>query len=105
MSTTLLIPLAGVSETFPITLAGVAYQFTVQFRAEPLNTWVLDIADAQNNPIIQGIALVTGADLLEQFGYLGLGFSLFVQTAQDAGAVPTFENLGSDANLYAVTNP
>lgn len=104
MSTPYLVPLSGIPETFAITLGGVSYTFTVQYRNDPGGNggWVLDIGDASNDPIISGIPLVTGADLLEQYGYLSFSGALYVQTAQDPDATPTFTNLGTDCNLYWV---
>ena len=99
-----LIPLAGIPETFRIALAGIFYRLTVQWRDDPGGEggWFLDIADDQLNPILSGRAMVTGADLLEQYEYLGIGGSLFVQTIQQPDATPTFDNLGTDANLFFV---
>jgi hypothetical protein len=48
--------------------------------------------------------LVTGADLLEQFGYLDLGGAFIVQTDHDIDAVPTFANLGTAGRLYFVAS-
>lgn len=48
--------------------------------------------------------MVTGADLLAQYGYLGFGGSLYVQTVQNPDATPTFTNLGTDCNLYWVAD-
>jgi hypothetical protein len=105
MSTPYLIPLAGVPETFGITLGGTTYTFTLAWRNAPCNPgWFLDIGDANNNPIIRGLPMVTGADLLAQYGYLGFGGSLYVQTVQNPDATPTFTNLGTDCNLYWVAD-
>ncbi|MCL7680226.1 hypothetical protein M8369_40485, partial [Klebsiella pneumoniae] len=40
--------------------------------------WCLDIMDSSGADLIKGIPLITGADLLAQYRYLGLGFSLYV---------------------------
>ena len=98
------IPLSPNPQTFGITLANVAYQVTVIWRDAAFGGWVVDIADDQGNPIIQGIPLITGADLLEQYAYLGLGGSLIVQTDHDVDAVPTYANLGQTSHLYFVTD-
>ncbi len=103
MSTTYLVPLSGSPEAFGITLAGVAYQFTVQWR-DAADSWFLDIADNQSNPIASGIPLVTGADLLEQYAHLGIGGSLYVQSSPTPTDTPTFTNLGSASNLYFVAD-
>ncbi len=102
------IPLVATPRTFNVTLNQIAYQLTVRWRnpgAFSGNTtlpaaWFLDIADANGNPILQGRPLVTGADLLAQYEYLGMGGALFVQTDYDLNAPPTFENLGQTAHLY-----
>lgn len=63
---------------------------------------MLDISDFSNNPILTGIPIVTGSDLLEQFGYLKFGGKLIAQTDTDTLAVPNFNNLGSSGNLFFV---
>ena len=65
--------------------------------------WILDIADGNNTPIVSGIPLVTGADLLAQYAYLGIGGSLYVSNPNDPGASPTFGSLGDTSSLYFVT--
>lgn len=69
----------------------------------PANCWMIDLFDADGNQILQGLALITGADLLEQFAYLGLGGQIVAQTDHDTDAVPTFENLGSSGHMYYLT--
>jgi hypothetical protein len=101
MSSVFEIPLTGVSQRFGITLANVRYILTVRWNSK-VSSWFLDIADSGNIPVLSGIPLVTGVDLLEQFEYLGLGGQLFVQTDGDAQAIPTYENLGTSSHLYFV---
>jgi hypothetical protein len=106
MTTSSTIPLLGVNESFTITL-GLPYTFTIIWRDDPcgMGGWFLDIGDGANNPLVQGIAMVAGHDLLEQFGYLGFSGQLWMQTAQDPTADPTFDNLGTDCQMYWVTEP
>jgi hypothetical protein len=96
------IPLSGVSQSFQVTILNVAYAFTVQWRSAAA-LWFLDIADAAAKPILNGVPLVTGTDLLAQYAYLGFGFQLRVQSDVTPDALPTYENLGSGSHLYAVT--
>jgi predicted Zn-dependent protease with MMP-like domain len=96
------IPLSGQAQSFQVLILNVTYVFTLIWR-DAASEWVLDIADANSNPLVQGLALVTGCDLLGQFGYLRLGFQLWVATDGDPDAVPTFANLGTQSHLYAVT--
>lgn len=87
-----------------LALSGVLYTLTFQYRNDPggLGGWTIDIADSSGNPIIQGIPLVTGADLLGQYEYLGLDGGLYVQTPNDLDVMPTFDNLGTDCFVYWV---
>lgn len=94
------IPLSPEGQRFNITLSGIEYQLRVQWRNAAEAGWVLDIADAGGNAIINGIPLVTGCNLLEQYAHLGFSAVLWVQTTDDPDAVPTFENLGTGSHLY-----
>jgi hypothetical protein len=105
VSTIFQIPLIAAPQKLTITLSGVEYQLTLQYRNTNMGGWTLDIADSSGTPLVQGIPLVTGADLLAQYAYLGFGGQLLVQTSSNPDAVPTFDNLGTDGNLYWVTNP
>jgi Domain of unknown function (DUF6983) len=95
------VPLTPASPTtFTIPLAGVTYTLTVKWN--PVNAyWVLDVADSSGTvPIVGGIPLVTGADLLEQYGYLSFGGQLICQTDFDVTAPPTWSNLGTTGHLF-----
>jgi len=84
-----------------VSLNGVQYQLTVRYNSQNA-AWTLDIADSSGNAILQGIPMITGADLLEQFAYLGIGGQLICQTDNDVTAVPTFQNLGQTSHLYFI---
>lgn len=98
------IPLSATPQSFSITLSGGSYWLSVAYVAADQGGWVLDIADSQKVPILSGLPLVTGANLLDQYDYLGLPGRLWVQTLSDPDAVPTFDNLGGDAKLLWVTD-
>lgn len=102
MATPYEIPLSPQPQTLNIQLAGVGYILRVVFN-EASQCWSIDISDAENNPIVHGIPMVTGVDLLGQYEYLGIGGALVAQTDYAADAVPTFENLGLTGRLYFVT--
>lgn len=102
MTTTVEIPLTPESQQLAVKINGTTYHLTVQWREADAGGWMLDIADSDDVRIVDGLPLVTGADLLAQHGHLNLGFELRVQTDHDPDAVPTFENLGINAHLYAV---
>lgn len=98
------IPLSPKPQRFTITLGGVDYRMTVSYKNVPEGGWVLDVATLEDAPIVSGIPLVTGANLLEQYAHLGIAGRLFVQTATDPDAVPTFANLGTESFLFWVTD-
>ncbi len=103
MATAYPIPLKPYPQQLSIALGGVTYTLTLQYRNTDDGGWTLDISDASGNtPILQGIPLVTGVDLLAQYAYLNFGGQLVVRTASDPDAVPTFSNLGTDGILYWV---
>lgn len=72
----LTIPLVNTNSTFNIKLKSGNYIFQIIWRG---SNWVLDIFSAKNKtPLVTGIALVTGPNLLEQFSYLGIIPSLYI---------------------------
>lgn len=89
-------------QILPVSIAGIQYVLTLQYRNVAEGGWILDIADSSGNPIIRGIPLVTGSDLLAQYKYLGIPGELWVQNSSDPAAVPTFTDLGTVTNLYFV---
>jgi hypothetical protein len=97
------VPLAAAPQTFAITLGGTSYQLTLIWREADGGGWFLDFATPHGAAILQGVPLVTGADLLAQYRHLGFTGSLVVQTDGDADAEPTYENLGSASHLYFLT--
>jgi hypothetical protein len=97
--TTYEVPLDANPQEFSINLSGVVYSLIVQWN-RIAQSWQLDIADANNIPILNSIPLVTGVDLLAQFKHLNFGGALTVTTDGNATAIPTFDNLGSTSHLY-----
>jgi hypothetical protein len=104
MATPFLIPLQPTNQTLQVTMAGVLYQLTVRWN-DMNQAWTLDIADANSSPILSGLPIVTGKDLLASYAYLNFGGQLIAQTTNDTDAVPTLANLGSAGNLYFVVAP
>lgn len=98
------IPLTNSQQQLSIALAGIIYNLTIKWNTIG-NTWLLDIADQANNPLVSGIPLVCGCDLLGQYKHLGIGGSLIAQTDFSVNTPPTYSNLGSNGNLYFVTSP
>ena len=95
------IPLLAQPQRFRITLGTVDYVFRLTYQNTDQGGWVLDIADTDDAPIVSGIPLVTGINLLGQYPHLGFAGRLWLQTLDDNA--PTYDNLGSEAFLYWVT--
>lgn len=104
MTTVYEIPLSPQPQTFNIALAGTTYGFAVTWNAQNAS-WIIGITDASGNPILSGIPMVTGVDLLEQFQHLNFGFALVAQTDNSPDTVPAYDNLGVTSHLYAIANP
>lgn len=102
MTTPSEIPLGPAPRRLSITLAGVSYQLRTRW-CDPMAAWALDILDANGVDVLDGIPLVTGVDLLEQFGYKNFGGQLIAQTDNAKDSPPTLDNLGTTGHLYFVT--
>lgn len=122
MSAYYTIPLTPLPQSFGITLAGKEYRLTVRWFSAPeqadaggarsgasgdslparqdiLGTWTLDIEEPEcAAPILMGVPLVTGCDLLEQYAYLEFGGELWVE----GELPPTLENLGTGVELVFI---
>lgn len=96
------IPLTPEAQLFQIKLAGVTYSLNLVWN-NVANAWVLDIADENNIPILRGIPLVPGVDLLGPYPYLNFGGQLVAQTDNGVTIPPTYDNLGTTSHLLFVT--
>jgi hypothetical protein len=95
-------------QKFNITILGVQYQFQLIYREvdAAVSNWCLDILTSAGQPIVCSLPLVTGANLLGQYAYLGLGFQLWVATDGDnVLQIPTFDNLGTTCHLLWIADP
>lgn len=97
------IPLSSKNQTVAVVLLNRAYRLTLQWR-DAISTWLLDIADSAGKPIVDGLPLVLGVNLLHQYAYLGIGGGLVV-TCDTGTDAPTFDNLGTSSHLLFVVNP
>jgi len=95
------IPFSSITEKFSIQLGGVDYVIDVRWNSES-SSWVMDFSTPDGAGVVYGVSLTTGADLLEQYGYLGINGSLYVQTDHETNAMPTEDNLGQTSHVYFV---
>ncbi len=104
MSTVYEIPLVAQAQQFSISLANVTYNINLYWNPAAV-CWVLDFYDSNNNPVLRGVPLVTGVDLLAQYPYMRFGGTLTCATDHNADAVPTYSNIGTTSHLYFTTTP
>lgn len=74
--------------------------------SEIITPWATKVMDLQNDrgePVISGIPLVTGADLLAQYACMGLGFKLVVVCDDNTQDYPTKTDLGGLSHLLVST--
>jgi hypothetical protein len=93
------IPLVPGPQRLSTVINGRTYLLRVLYANEPEGGYFLDISAADGTPLVAGLPLVTGCDLLEQYAYLGLGVGLYVYTDGEPDATPTFDNLGATSHL------
>ncbi len=95
MSTVYEIPTSPKPQQFFVTFPnGNTYQIRLIYQFNDDDCWLMDIADSTGSALVSGIPLVTGADLLAQYAYLGLGVSMWVTTDGDPYEPPHYWNLG-----------
>lgn len=103
------IPMTPAPKNFSVVLGGIAYRWKLYWLV-PAQCWVVDIGLEEGGRVICGIPLVTGGDLLGQFGYVGVGgddadAKLFVISDQlPPDTVPDFTHLGSTGHVYYMSN-
>ena len=101
-ATALLLPLKPYPQRLVVPLLSTTYNLRTRWSVSN-NSWMLDISDANNNLLVGSVPLVTGADLLEQYGYLELGFGLLVEmTSGPPNTVPGYGDLGVNAQVYVM---
>jgi hypothetical protein len=88
-------------QAISIALSGVTYNLTFKWF-DQAGTWLVDIADTANNPIVVGVPLVTGGNLVEQYGHLGFTGQLWCATDGQPDMQPSFTSLGDTSHLYYV---
>jgi hypothetical protein len=102
------IPLQGRPQRFTIALGEPTWLLRFQFRVNagsPFGnadgTWILDIAEVDGAMVAAGIPLITGANLLEQYDYLGFEGELWA-AREGSDEPPTYFGLGITSHLYWV---
>ena len=102
-----IIPLdSSPNQSFTVSLAvdnqTLTLQLTIAYR-ELLGYWVMKIANAAGTVLLECVPLLCGvypaANLLGQFGYLGIGSAYIINASGTAQDHPDATNLGTDFQL------
>ncbi len=96
------IPLSPEAQNFSIELGGNDLQFSLVWNSVS-GSWTLGIG-ANDTPILSGIPLVTGIDLLSPYPYLNFNGQLVIRNDIAPEAEATYENLGLTSKLYFITS-
>ncbi|PAV01788.1 hypothetical protein CBG25_14655 [Arsenophonus sp. ENCA] len=94
------IPLTPINQQFTIKLSDTVWQFSLIWRDSA--GWVLDILTVDNQPVIQGIPLVMGENLLAQYQHLISEGKLVFLSDEESDINAT--TLGTTVKLYWITD-
>ncbi|WP_426576677.1 phage baseplate plug family protein [Xenorhabdus stockiae] len=94
------IPLQAENQQFDIQLGGINYRMRLQHRDSA--GWILDIMHPNSEPIVSGLPLVFGVDILEQHRYLGFN-GVLIFHYDDLENETNKEELGKNNRLYFIT--
>ena len=89
------IPLMATNQRFNVSLGNTTYKLQLIYR---VNKWFLDIFDVQNTPLICGLPLVMGDNLLIQHQHVISGSLLVMNTNENEQQ--SFTDLGTNITLY-----
>lgn len=95
------LPFQARAETFNIDLGARTVRLTTRF-CPPSESWLLDIDETDGTPLLRGLPLVTGVDMLGQHKHLGLGGELRVQSVPNLDIVPDYDALGTTGFVFFV---
>jgi hypothetical protein len=95
------IPLTNKNQRVQTSLLGVTYILVVRWNALA-NLWYLDINDVNNAPVLNGVPMTAGVNLLKQFAYLGIGGALVAQNVNNPNLPIGYADLGQTGFLLFV---
>ena len=89
------IPLQAGNQKFNVTLGKAIFKLRLIYR---IDQWYLDILDTSEKPLITGLLLCPGIDLLEQYKHVINGSLYVANFEQDE--IAKYGYLGSKIKLY-----
>jgi len=102
--TTWAFPLLPQAQEMQIQLGAVEYTVRFGWGATTDGGWFIDLSDVDGNPILMGLPLTAGENVLQQFDYLGIPGEIRVQTDGNVLVEPTYANLGSNGQVLFISS-
>lgn len=95
------------NQAYTVTIPGdsrnITFIITQSFNAQA-GYWTLGIHDNANVPIVLGVPLLCGYNLLEQYGYLDIGELYVVNVSDQTIEAPDDNNIAENFQLEWVLN-
>lgn len=95
-------PLRAEAQQMTIQLGITSYAVRFGWCDTPDGGWFIDIADIDGNPLVQGLPLTAGENVLQQFDYLGFPGEIRVMTDSSDLVEPTYANLGTNGKVLFI---
>ena len=96
-------PLSPEAQRMQITLGTIEYTIRFYWCASSTPGWTIDVYDLGGDPMVLGLSLTAGEDVLQQLGYLGFEGEIRVATDDDQLVEPTYANLGINGRVFFIT--
>jgi hypothetical protein len=93
------VPVTARPQTFTLTISSTVYTIK-QYWLKPAQCWVLDFGDQSGAPLLCGIPLVPGINLLRQYQYIIPGMLFVVTDDAIPDTIPDFTHLGITGKVY-----
>lgn len=94
------IPLVAGAQKFVCSLGAKSYLLRLSWRSAEMGGWVIDILDSvTEEPIVAGILLTVGNDLLAPYAHFEMGHLVALLDSKSSGH-PTYEDMGALLKLY-----
>lgn len=94
------IPLSKGAQQFSCKLGNDTYKLRLMWRTANEGGWILDILEeTTEEPVIAGILVSLGNDLLSPYQHMGLGHLVALLDSKTVG-YPTYDDMGDLLKLY-----
>jgi hypothetical protein len=84
---------------------GITTFFVTLRYSEVAGYWVMSIQDSNQNLLLDSVPLVTGLNILQQYGYLDIGSIYILNTGNSNDDYPNNQELGNAFSMVWGDNP